>query len=256
MYSNQVLSKNPKTHLTYRTISKRLADTGISLESYVGDDLKVWESTLDGISFESKIALGPLVINDISTKLATVTTPNGKQAFRQGNLDHKAHFALDMSMAATKGIGFREIIYLDLPQKSRIGALDSNPSFQDNFSQRVPSFNISSLHCAVNGEFCSIHIDETGFVFGPIPGLSGDVIVGPEAWRHTIIELIYKDKLPAPDWLEIVIPDHYSSRLGLDYSVVNTDNLKVNIRGTCKASNLYDCSATINVSGKHDLLGG
>ena len=275
MYSSLVKTKSPKTHATYRTIAKRLKDHKIDLSGHIKDEktLKVYESTLDGIQFVTRKSTDPLIPYynktsrfDIKTALQNATKVYGQKAFRQGKVENAAHWALDASMAATVGVGFREIwrpvisdrgLRLKLARSSPgLGVPKLDQPFSNHFGPRTKRLDISSLHCAIHGDLCSIHIDETGFIMGSIKGLSNDVIVTNEFLRHTFVELILRDKLKVPTWFDLVIPDSQYSRLGLSLNLVQSEKINLTVRGTCGISGKFNCSGTLNLFGKHDVGGG
>jgi len=266
MYSNLVKSNAPKTHSTYRTIARRLKDCKIDLESHIARDLKVYESTLDGISFIAKRAKNQLLPQDILSDFRRASKSGGLPAFREGKEEDAKHWAFDASMGATVGIGFREIWRpvltdhgLRVEMATKGPGLDRpmlNEPFSDNFGARINRIDISSLHCAVHGDHCSIHIDETGFVMDGISGLSDDVMLTPDFLRHLLVELIAKDKLRIPKWVDLVIPDSQHSRLGVQFNLVQTDRVHLTVSGTCAVAGKFDCSATGNLTLRHDLFGG
>ncbi len=266
MYSDLVRTRNPKLHPTYQTIAKRLKDCRVNVESHIESGLKVYESTLDGIQFVAKKLTDPLLSFDITSALKIAAKPGGEKAFRQGAVEDARHWALDASMAATIGIGFREIWRPQLStlglrtematNRPRLNAPKLNKPLSDNFGPRATRLDISSLHCAVHGNYCSIHIDETGFVMDGVKGLSDDVMVTPDFLRHLLVELIWKDKLGAPQWVDLVIPDSQYSRVGLRLNLVQSEKVNLTVQGTCGVTGKFDCSGTVNLFGKHDWGGG
>jgi hypothetical protein len=116
VYSTLVPRVRAELHPTFTTIFRRLKNHKIHLYNYIEGDLKVYESKLDGISFKTQKKTDPLKPDDFLTALRSART-TGRPVFREGKkLDH-AHWAVDASMAATTGIGFREITYLNLDDK-------------------------------------------------------------------------------------------------------------------------------------------
>jgi hypothetical protein len=212
----------------------------IHLYNYIDSDLKVYESKLDGISFKAKKKINPLQANDFLSALR-VARIAGKPVFREGKkLDH-AHWAIDASMAATTGMGFREITYLNLEDKERqvrdpdvsmsMRGPRMDPTFSSHFGKTRAQLDISSLHCAVWGNFCSVHIDETGFVLEAMPGMGRDVTMTPDFLQHTLLELIWKDKLGMPDAVEIYVPNSVNdfSRMGVRGTAALTSRLRLSV---------------------------
>ena len=265
MYSSLVKWKNPRHHPTFKDIAKRMKDCNIDIDLHIKNNLKVYESTLDGISFIATEPENKLIPFDIKPALQQATKGRQK-AFRQGVLEDARHWALDASMAATTGVGFREIwrpvltnhgLRMDMATKGPgLNTPKLNNPFSDNFGSRMKSLDISSLHCAVHGNFCSIHIDETGFVMEGLPGLSNDVTVTPDFLQHLLVELFWKDKLKVPTWLDLVIPSSTQSRVGLKLNLVQSDKINLTVTGTCAVNGKFDCSGTVNAFGRFGLGGG
>ena len=131
--------------------------------------------------------------------------------------------------------------------------LDSKLS--QNFS-RAKKLDVPSLHAAVHGNHCSIHIDESGFVMGAIPGLSDDVTLTPQLSPHVVIELLLRDKAKIPETINLVVPDSYGQRMGISIDLVRSKQFNLSIRGTCGFMDCSDRSLTVNGWGQHDWLGG
>jgi len=121
--------------------------------------------------------------------------------------------------------------------------------------------DLSSLHCAVLDDFCTVHIDEMGFV---MEAGNGNLVVNPDFLRHTLIELVWKAKLKGkiPDWavehVNLIIPSSYNkfSRVGVSFDLVRSEKVKFSITGSCGAASGFNCSGTVNLTGTHDLWGG
>ena len=232
-------------------------DLGIDITKYFASDinkseLKVYESALDGITFRSNVKatlpdknnlLGRAKTVDLINALRSARTSDRK-AFRMGNEPDLDHFPVDSSMAATTGVGFREIIYLDYRQpiliasqlnpalsRSSGGVPEMNAVFSSHFGSTRVQLDITSLHCAVAGSYCSIHIDHTGFVLNAMPGMGTDVFVTADALQHTLVELIWKDKMGVLDGIEIYLPNSRNdfSRLGFNATKKITDNINFSI---------------------------
>jgi hypothetical protein len=265
MFSNKVESKNPKTHSTYKAIAQRMKNVGIEIDRHIAADLEVWESTLDGIRFCMRPAADKYVPNDITAAFRSATTPAGP-AFREGGVKNQAHWAFDASMANTTGIGFREIwrpVLTEMGTRKAemrehqlsLGTPRLDSKLSQNFT-RAKKLDIPSLHAAVHGHICSIHIDEAGFVMGPIPGLTDDVSLTPQLSPHVLIELILRDKLKVPEFATLVVPDAYGQRMGVQFDLVRSQKFNLSVRGTCGFMDCSDRSVTVNAYGRHDLLGG
>jgi hypothetical protein len=237
VYSSLVPRARAEYHPTFNTIFKRMKDHKIHLYNYIDNGLKVYESKLDGISFNAKKKINPLAPTDFLSALRAART-TGKQVFREGKKLDQSHWAVDASMAATTGIGFREIIYLDNLRVVRdtdismgVGGPKMDRPFSSQFGKTRAKLDISSLHCAVWGNFCSVHIDETGFVLEAMPGMGRDVTVTPDFLQHTLLELIWKDKLGMPDAVEIYVPNSANdySRMGIRATATLNPRLRLSV---------------------------
>lgn len=266
-----------ETHSTFTTIRDRMNNHGIELKNYiVKDTLDVFESKLDGIEFRTKTnpfkiekcydltstsiekkiedGIDPLKPGNLLSALHSARI-RGRRSFRKGkDFDHP-HWPVEISMAATKGIGFREITYLDLKSMARqaparivslsMRSPKMDSTFSSQFGKNRLKVDISSLHCALWGDdMCAIHIDETGFVLQAITGFGRDVIVTPDSLQHTFLELLWKGIRGMPDSVEIYVPNSANnySRFGL--------------RGTVKLSNKVRLSlnASYNIRGKRGFV--
>ena len=259
-YSNLVPPKRAEYHPTFTTIHRRLKNLGIHLYNHIDSDLKVYESNLDGVFFNTKKKTDPLKHGDFLSSLRAATTL-GKPAFREGKKFDKAHWAVDASMAATTGIGFREITYLGTengPRITRSGSALSmrgpgvDAPFSAQFGKTRARLDISSLHCAVWGHYCSVHVDEAGFVIQAMPGLSNDVMMTPDFLQHTLLELIWKDKLGVPDAVEIFVPNSkndYSS-MGIRATAKLGRNVRVSVNASYNVRGKRGFSKTIVLQGE------
>lgn len=275
MHSNIVPTGRAKSHATYTVIEKRLKNLGIELTSFFDDDiknsqLKVYESSLDGISFKTNKKAEMLDSNnkldlsksrDFLTALRSAMT-GGKPAFREGKVKDDRHIPIDVSMGATAGIGFREIAYLT-PGDRGMSLTDSEISlnmrgpetsavFSSQFGKTRVQLDITSLHCSVEGDLCRIHIDETGFVMGALPGMGSDVSVTPDFLQHTLLELLWKDMLDIPDSVEIYAPNSANdfSRFGLRGTANLTKNLMLSVDASYNVRGDRGFSNTIMLHGK------
>ena len=259
MYSNRVPTVRAEYHPTFTTIFKRLKNHGIHLYNHIDNDLRVYESKLDGISFKTKKMTNPLMASDFLSALRVARTA-GRPVFREGKkLDH-AHWAVDASMAATTGMGFREITYLNLedrkpPVRDSLAMRtrpEMDPTFSSQFGKSRAQLDISSLHCAVWGDFCSVHIDETGFVLEAMPGMGQDVTMTPDFLQHTLLELIWKDKLGIPDALEVYVPNSANdfSRMGVRGTAKLTSRLRLSVDASYKVRGKRGFSKSLVLEGE------
>jgi hypothetical protein len=179
---------DPKCSDVYRQIANRLEDfrPAFKLDRYIRGGLSAGANILQGITFV------PSNWYDILVALRVAKTLDGKDAFAEGASPEKpANWALDASMGATIGKGFREIWWPKLSQRSL--SLDDLPGrhrpkwnvgssarFGEDLSN---SLDLSSLHFAVAPDRCNIHIDQIDFVVG---GAAGDVSVNPDSAQHLV----------------------------------------------------------------------
>lgn len=261
MYSPIVPRERAQYHPTFTTIFRRLKDHHIDVYDYIDSDLRVYESKLDGISFRTEKKINPLSPSDFLSGLRAARKA-GNPSFREGKkLDH-AHWAVDASMAATTGIGFREITYLNLddgprPVRDPSGSLSmraptTDPTFKSQFGKTRARLDVSSLHCAVWGDFCSVHIDETGFVLEAMPGMGKDVTMTPDFLQHTLLELIWKDKLGMPDAVEIYVPNSANdfTRMGLRGTAALTPRLRLSVDASYNVRGKRGFSKTLVLEGE------
>ena len=247
-YSNKVPEARALNHPTYWLIHRRLKDLGIDYTKFYERDLTVYESKLDGISFVTKKVTNPLQEgNDFLTAIR-IATRGGRPAL------------VGASMGATTGIGFREIMYLD-PPKNWTRASDptslrmnpqADPMFTSQFDSNKIEVEISSLHAAVWGDLVKVHVDETGFILQPIPGMSDDVSMTADFLQHTLLELIWKDTLKVPGAIEIFVPNSANqfsafgavAKVALGKSVKLQATAQYNIRG----QNSFSATAMLTVN--------
>lgn len=255
MYSRLVTSA-PKRHQTYKRIYQRLRNCNIKLDNYVRSDLQVYESALDGITFKLKNPM--LYVKDFEKSLIHARKYRSP-AFRAKKLNDE-HWPFMLSLAATNGLGFREIQYpflsdMDLSVEALNNGKTLNVTkldrpFGAQFGDSKISIKSESLHCAIDdsGEHCSIHIDETGFVIG---GLNKDVVLNPELIRHTLVELLWKDKLKVPKGIELVTPStsNYYDRFGLraDFAILNKKTISA--EQSCSVHSGLGCAVTMSLNG-------
>jgi hypothetical protein len=228
-------------------------------------------NTLDGITFVPRDSEG------LIKKLQDARTAEGLEAFAEGGSSEKpAHWALELSMASTRGKGFREIWRPELSNRPLAMAdlrrgqphgfrLDRDRGEWSNaysalFGKDPRPLDITSLHFAVSRERVNVHIDETGFVF---EAADGALTVGPNFAHHAVNELVWKTMLPISPWMaehiDLILPNSANDfllRFGMSVDLLQRKNLRVTVTGTCGACGTWDITGTLTVSGTHDLLGG
>lgn len=283
----------PTTTDTYRKIATRLAmfrpqidmadfiqgpQPGLRLydeKPQIRAQLKAYgvaaaNTTLDGVTF------APNDWRKLIVLLRTAKTLDGLDAFAEGKSPEKPpHWALDASMGATIGKGFREIwrpqlssrplSMNDLPERrggrGMRGVRDRggwNEAYSSQFGKDPKPLDITSLHFAVAPGRVNIHIDEAGFAF---EGVDGDLAVGPDFGHHIINELLWKTKLPLPSWLaervDVIMPNSTNdfSRFGISADLLKGKSYRVTATGTCGFHGGFDCSATLSISRTHNLFG-
>ncbi len=224
-------------------------------------------STLDGVTFL------PKDWEDLIKVLRIAKTSDGFDAFAEGKSPEKpSHWALDLSMAATIGTGFREIwrpklsdrplSTRDLPGRHGFGLGRGRGQWSDDYSAQFGKDpqpqDITSLHFAVAPDRVNVHIDETGFVF---EGADGALTVGPNFGHHAVNELFWKSNPHLPRWaidhIDLILPNSANdfSRFGVSLDIFQRKNFRVTVTGSCGIFGGFECSGTLSVSGTHDLLG-
>jgi hypothetical protein len=251
---------DPKVSDVYRQIAIRLGNfrPNIQIEKYIDSGLANGPTVLDGITFV------PTDWQGFITTLRIAMTLSGEKAFAEGkDPERPGHWALDASMGATIGKGFREIwrptlsarglSIDDLPGRRRPKwNVGSSARFGDDPSTAL---DLSSLHFAVAPDRCNVHIDQTGFV---IVGPMGEVVVDPDFAQHLVNELLWKSKAThiLPAWLvarsSIMLPSSANefSRFGVTTDLVRQKNFRVSVTGSCSIRGGFECSATIGIGGK------
>lgn len=197
-------------------IKEKLAFFKIDLEKFMKfGSLKEKSTTLDGIEFIPVNLDGTKGCRDLIEKLINAEK-SGKRAFageltgdtvkrvsekllNAEKLGERMYSAIDdvhnqplnISFAATKGYGLREIWYPPpLLKRQYYDPLYNPIQFDSAFSQKFSGqshFDISSLHCSLSDETCEIHIDNVGFIVG---NDTMGVVVNPDACQHTMNELV------------------------------------------------------------------
>jgi len=224
-------------------------------------------TTLDGVTFL------PKDWEELIKKLRIAKTTDGFDAFAEGQSPEKAsHWALDLSMAATIGKGFREIwrpklsdrplSTRDLPGRHGFGLGRDRGQWSDAYSSQFGKDpqpqDITSLHFAVAPDRVNVHIDETGFVF---EGVDGALTVGPNFVHHAGNELFWKSNKHIPQWaaehIDLILPNSANdfSRVGISVDMYQRKDLRVTVTGSCGIFGGFECSGTVSISGTHDLLG-
>ncbi|MGY3590387.1 hypothetical protein ACVIGB_010031 [Bradyrhizobium sp. USDA 4341] len=281
---------NPTTTDTYRKIAARLTmlRPQLDLSKYFAGpnpDVRLYDekacirrqlekygvaaatSTLDGVTFL------PKDWEDLVKVLRIAKTSDGFDAFAEGKSPEKpAHWALDLSMAATIGKGFREIwrpklsdrplSTRDLPGRHGFRLGRGRGQWSDDYSAQFGKDpqpqDITSLHFAVAPDRVNVHIDETGFVF---EGADGALTVGPNFGHHAVNELFWKSNPNLPRWaidhIDLILPNSANdfSRFGISVDLYQRKDLRVTVTGSCGIFGGFECSGTLSVSGTHDLLG-
>jgi hypothetical protein len=282
---------------TWNTIAARLKkfNPAIDLKDYFDSpkDVYVKDYTTQGVDF--------VVSSDgreqLLKTLRGAKTGSGKKAFEEGRWKGAAQaakdagadiagsftgktsdgsYALDVSFAATKGIGFREIWYLELSDhemrmRDARGIQDRDaqarelvipPEFDPKFGAN--SIDLSSLHWAVEDENektgrsqCQVHIDNMGIY----ANLGRGGTVTPDFLYHTFVELVFRTKLNGilPDWLvqrvDFIIPNSHENlttvkKFGIQANLIDRDDLRLSVRGLCRFDNGPACSVTLNLGGR------
>jgi hypothetical protein len=284
------MATHPTTTDTYRKIATRLTmfrpqidltkycagpNPNVRLydeKSYIREQLKkhgvaAATNTLDGVTFLPKNWEG------LIDALRIAKTADGFDVFAEGRSPEKpAHWALDASMAATIGKGFREIwrpklsdrplSMRDLPGRRGFGLGRGRGQWSDAYSAQFGKDpqrqDITSLHFAVAPDRVNVHIDETGFVF---EGADGALTVGPDSGHHAGNELFWKTSLPLPRWaaehIDLILPNSANdfSRFGLSIDVYRRNDLRVTVTGSCGFFGGFECSGTVSISGTHNIWG-
>lgn len=214
-----------------KKIEERLNTFNIKIWDYFHLDPVVkngWVSegstVLEGITFVPKNLDGSVGTRDIRKIVSEAQTPEGKVAFADKNTSR----LIAMSMAATKGTGYREIWYAPAVPSGGPAYLPFASNFPTKgIAERIRSLDVSSLHVGISGpdvesdgpmiasrqnperyepatyenpktkkreqrkswkSECTIHVDEVGIV----ANLLGNTELTVNAIQHTVNELLWK----------------------------------------------------------------
>ncbi len=255
---------------TYKQIRKRLArlNPPLDIGDHIGGKPRVGKTPLDGVNFFAEDS------EALITLLRNAKDINGRPAFAVGSKDGRENWPLNMSFLATQGVGFREIwrpIWSERPTGPSIRPMNPyDPSaervamddrFGFNFDPAQGTVDLSALHCGVSNLGCNIHIDAIGFV---MEDAFGNVVLTPNALRHTLDELVWKTNLKGklPLWMlnnVTLIPPSSPldfSRMGVSADFIKSKGFRVKMTGSCSVRGPFECSGTFSISGSHDLGSG
>jgi hypothetical protein len=292
-----VPSKNAQT---WEMIANRLSkfSPSIALPEYVDFEVKKAIEVLDYSSEGINFVVPSFKRNDLLQTLRSAQTESGKQAFEEGRWQGALHaakgalrdlasgvtgnagndsWALNISFKSTKGIGFRQIWYLELSERQlrlqnarpfRSETPELDPKFSAMFDAPNASIDLSSLHWAIGDpdpdtgrSECNVHIDQVGVN----ADLRGGPAITPDVTYHTLVELAFrtglKGYLPgrvlqAVDFIMPSAHENYALNFGTQINIINREDLKLSLRGMCSVHNGgCEWSGTINLMGTHNLLG-
>jgi|APTNR8051073442_1049403.scaffolds.fasta_scaffold17000_2 hypothetical protein len=293
---------------TWETISNRFNKftPSIELAEYVDFEadnaIQVLKYPSDGIHF----VLAKQHRDKFLEILRQARTKSGRRAFEEGRWKGKLHaakgaaldlidsvtggasssttfalarngsWAANISFKATKGIGFREIWYLELPERQlRLQNVRNNKSPQLDFkfsalfdAPNTSSIDLSSLHWAVEDpdpktgrSKCNIHIDQVGVA----ADLGNGVAITPDVVYHTLVELAFRtglkgrfrdEVLQAVDFIMPSSHENYALNFGIQINMINRKDMRFSLRGMCSVHNSgCEWSGTANLRGFHNLLG-
>jgi hypothetical protein len=280
---------------TWDTIANRLLkfSPSIPLGEFIDLEaqktIKVFGYTSEGVTF----SLSKPNRDELLRLLRQAKTESGKKAFEEGRWKGAAHaakgavrdlasgvtgrvsednWAMNISFKATKGIGFREIWYLELSERQlrmkhawapRLEQPPLDPQFTGLFSAPNESIDLSSLHWAITdinpdtgrAEECNIHIDQVGVT----ANLGSGAAITPDLAYHTLVELAFRTGLKGilPDEVlqsvNFILPsshENYALNFGVEVTPYRRDDLSLSFRGLCSHSDKgWGCSATVNLKG-------
>jgi hypothetical protein len=258
--------------------------------------IQVFDYTSEGVTF----SLSKPNRDELIRLLQQAKTPSGKKGFEGGRWQGALHaakgalrdvksgftgkpdednWAMNISFKATKGMGFREIWYLELSERElrmknawapRLEQPPLDPQFTGLFTSPNNTIDLSSLHFAITdinpdtgrAEECNVHIDQVG--------VTADVGFGaaitPDLVYHTFVELGFRTGFKGilPDYVlqhfNFVLPsshENYALNFGLEYNPIQRKDLKLSVRAVCgHGEKGWGCSATANVGGTFNWWGG
>ena len=291
-----------KNRLTWDTIANRLLkfDPAIRLGEFIDHEaaktIKIFDYTREGVTFSLSAANHA----ELLRMLRQATTPSGKKGFEEGRWQGALHaakgalrdlasgvtgnvaedsWAINISFKATKGIGFREIWYLELSERQlrmkhawapRLEQPPLDPQFTGLFTSPNETIDLSSLHWAITdldpktgrAEECNIHIDQVGVT----ASLGSGASVTPDVGYHTLVELAFRTGLKGylPDYvlqrINFIMPsshENYALNFGVEYTPVKRDDVRLTVRALCSHydGHGWGCSATVNLWARHNWLG-
>jgi hypothetical protein len=202
---------------TFETIVARCMDLipPLAIEKHIKPhSRKTANNTLDGIEFE---AVDPAALEaelsgrmklpdagelpppgECGTCFDTTRGPRSPNASMIGMKDDPTNWALEASLGATVGVGFRE--QWRPPPDPRPALLPAanygSKRISLGFGETGKLLKFTALHASVSRKSpCNVHIDERGFMVATPDG----AIVTPTFWGHLANELLLKTKFR--DWL-------------------------------------------------------
>lgn len=226
--------------------------------------------------------------------LASAKTASGKRAFQQGRWQGALHaakgafrdligtsgddsWAANISYKATKGIGFRQIWYMELSDRQlRLKSAHApfndmpklDPKFTAMFHAPNRSMDLSSVHWAIGDPHpktgrceCNVHVDQVGIM----ANLQGTDSLTPDTPYHTVVELAFRTGLKGilPDSIlqhvDFVLPsshENYALNFGVQFNIVQRKDVNFSFRGICGIENGgLPWAVSLNLGGTHNLLG-
>lgn len=284
---------------TWNTIMERIGrfKPPIAIEDYIDFEapkgLIVYDHPSVGFDFQ----LPKSKREELLDWLRNAQTKSSKKAFQEGRWEgvwdavknagfdlansvigrtSKKHWAADISFKSTKGIGFRQIWYLELEDRPlRMANLrpvgDTTPQLDSRLSDKFEAPNeidLSALHWAVGDadqktglSECNIHIDQVGIT----ADINGVPAITPNLGYHTLVELLFRTGLKGHlsskvlQAIDFVLPaahENFALNFGTQVSFINTKDMKLSLRGMCSIhENGVEWTATANFRMTHNLLG-
>ncbi|WP_413989985.1 hypothetical protein ACMDCR_29325 [Labrys okinawensis] len=198
--------------------------------------LVAYHSTLDGIDFwandpadfEAELSgrakrpdAGELPKpGECGSSFDATRTPRSANASMIGMRDDPTNWALEASLGATEGVGFRE--QWRPPPQPRPALLPEtqygSKRISLGFGETGKRLTFTALHASVSKRKCNVHIDERGFVVAAPDG----AVITPTFWGHLANELLLKTKFR--DWLNRKVGDNVVGALVVE--VVNHLSLR------------------------------